>query len=406
MVEPMGLMAENHPPVENTEPQTVTILGATGSVGGSTLELIAHHGNKFQVEALTAHSNVKLLSQQSRKFNASLAVVADENAYQDLKDALSGSGIQVAAGANGLLDAAERPVDCVMAAIVGISGLKPTLAAIKKGQRVGLANKECLVCAGELFTDEVKKSQATLIPVDSEHSAIFQLFDFDHPERVEKIILTASGGPFRTASLDVIENATPEMALKHPNWDMGRKISIDSATMMNKGLELIEAYHLFPVSADQLEVLVHPNSVIHSLVQFRDGAVLAHLGTPDMCIPIAYALTWPDRIECPVEPLDLAKIGTLSFENMCTERFPAFALCREALQVGGSGPAILNAANEVAVQEFLDGRIRFGDIARIIALVMEQADQENMIAIASDLHEISTVDAYARRQAEAIILTL
>jgi len=402
----MSLIAENHLPLQKTEPQTVSILGATGSVGASTLELLAHHRSKFSVEALSANSNVQLLAQQARRFNAKLAVVADENAYGDLCDALSGSGIEAAAGPAGLIEAAERPVDCVIAAIVGISGLNPTLAAIKKGRRVGLANKECLVCAGDLFMDEVTRSRATLLPVDSEHSAIFQLFDFDHPERVEKIILTASGGPFRTVPLEVIQNATPEMALKHPNWQMGRKISIDSATMMNKGLELIEAYHLFPVSVDQLEVLLHPSSVIHSLVQYCDGALLAHLGTPDMCIPIAYALSWPDRMKCPVKPLNLAQIGTLSFAEICEDRYPALALCRQALQTGGVAPTILNAANEIAVQEFLDRRIGFGDIARIIAVVMDQAAAENMMDKALDLHEIAAVDAYGRRQAQAAISNL
>jgi 1-deoxy-D-xylulose-5-phosphate reductoisomerase len=399
----MSLMAENHPPLENSQPQRISILGATGSIGTSTLDLIAHHGTKFSVDALTANSNAQLLAHQARKFKAKFAVVADENAYSELCEALSGSGIETAAGKSGLIEAAERPVECVIAAIVGTSGLDSTLAAIKKGQRVGLANKECLVCAGDLFMHEVVKSQATLLPVDSEHSAIFQLFDFDRPERVDKIILTASGGPFLNVPLEVMENATPEMALKHPNWQMGRKISIDSATMMNKGLELIEAYHLFPVSIDQLDVLIHPNSVIHSLVQYCDGSVLAHLGTPDMCIPIAYALTWPDRIECPVKPLNLAQIGTLSFEELCNDRFPALALCRQALQTGGSGPTILNAANEIAVEKFLDHHIGFGDIARLIREVMEQADRDNMMKKASDLHEIAAVDSYARQRALAAV---
>jgi len=399
----MSLLAENHPPLTNTKPQTVSILGATGSIGTSTLELVAHHGEKFSIDALTANSNAQLLAQQAKQFNARFAVVADENAYSELREALSGSGIEAAAGQSGLIEAAERPVDCVVASIVGISGLTPTLAAIKKGQRVGLANKECLVCAGDLFMDEVTRSQATLLPVDSEHSAIFQLFDFDHPERVEKIILTASGGPFLNTPVEEIQNATPEMALKHPNWTMGRKISIDSATMMNKGLELIEAFHLFPVAVDQLDILVHPSSVIHSLVQYCDGAVLAHLGTPDMCIPIAYALTWPDRIQCPVKPLNLAEIGTLKFEEMCENRFPALALCRHALHIGGSGPTVLNAANEIAVEEFLNHQIAFGDIARIIAMVMEQADRDNMMKKATNLHEIAAVDAYGRRQADALV---
>lgn len=402
----MSLQAENHPPLDNRDPQTLSILGATGSIGRNTLELVVHHEGRFQVEALTANSNAQKLAEQAKKFGAKVAVVADESAYQDLREALFGTGIEAAAGVNGLIEAAERPVDCVIASIVGSSGLAPTLAAVKKGQRVGLANKECLVCAGDLFMDEVVRSQATLLPVDSEHSAVFQLFDFENPERVDKIILTASGGPFRTSSLEEIENATPEQALKHPNWDMGRKISIDSATMMNKGLELIEAYHLFPVEVDQLDVLIHPNSVIHSLVQYRDGAMLAHLGTPDMCVPIAYALSWPDRISCPVEPLDLVKIGTLEFEEMSEERFPALALCRQALQTGGSGPTILNAANEIAVEAFLSRRIRFGDIARVISVVLELATQENMMKKAANLHEIDAVDAYGRRQAQAAILEL
>ncbi len=399
----MSLMAEKHPPLDQLGPQRISILGATGSIGSSTLDLVAHHGGTFSIEALSANSNVQLLARQAIKFKAKLAVVADERAYGDLCEALSGSGIEAAAGQSGLIEAAERPVDCVIAAIVGVSGLNPTLAAIKKGQRVGLANKECLVCAGDLFMKEVERSGATLLPVDSEHSAIFQLFDFDHPERVDKIILTASGGPFLKTPLDVMQNASPEMALKHPNWQMGRKISIDSATMMNKGLELIEAFHLFPVAVDQLDVLIHPGSVIHSLVQYCDGSVLAHLGTPDMCIPIAYALSWPDRIECPVKPLDLAQIGTLSFEEMCEERFPALTLCRQALQTGGSAPTILNAANEIAVEEFLCHNIGFGDIAGVIDVVMEQAARENMLNNASDLQEIATVDAYGRQKALSVI---
>ncbi len=399
----MSLLAENYPlPAEGT-PQNISILGATGSIGLNTLDLISHHKSRFSVDALTANENAKLLAEQAKRFNAKFAVVADDSAYKELRDALSGTGIETAAGVSGLVEAAERPVDCVIASIVGTAGLEPTLSAVKKGQRIGLANKECLVCAGELFMNEVEKCDATLLPVDSEHSAIFQVFDFDSPERVDKIILTASGGPFRETSLQDIQNATPEQALRHPNWRMGKKITIDSATMMNKGLELIEAFHLFPVSVDQLDVIVHPNSVIHSLVQYCDGSVLAHLGTPDMCIPIAYALSWPDRIECPVKPLNLAEIGTLNFEDVCSERFPALALCRQALQADGSGPTILNAANEIAVSAFLSKQIGFTDITRIVSSVLEVADQENMMKKASDLHEVAVIDAYGRRQAKTAV---
>ncbi|MEO8559121.1 MAG: 1-deoxy-D-xylulose-5-phosphate reductoisomerase, partial [Rhodospirillales bacterium] len=339
-----------------SKPRRITILGATGSVGCSTIDLVERHRDNYEVEALTANSNVELLAEQARRLRARVAVVADAGKYKDLREALSGSGIEAAAGPQALVEAAERPADWVMAAIVGAAGLAPTLAAIRRGVSIGLANKECLVCAGALMMQAVRNHGATLLPVDSEHSAIFQVFDFDQPERVERIVLTASGGPFRNWSLADMARATPAQAVAHPNWDMGAKISIDSATMMNKGLEIIEAHHLFPVPAERIEVVVHPQSVIHSMVAYIDGSVLAQLGTPDMRTPIAYALGWPKRMEAPSSRLDFSTLTALTFEKPDLTRFPALRLAREALAMGAYGPAVLNAANEQGVAAFMAAR--------------------------------------------------
>lgn len=347
-------------------PRSVTILGSTGSVGCSTLDLIGRNPDLFDVEALTANGQVERLAEQARQVGARTAVVADESRYRDLKTALSGSGIEAAAGAAAVTEAAARPSDWVMAAIVGAAGLAPTLAAVRRGTVVALANKETLVCAGQLMTAEVVRGRATLLPVDSEHNAIFQVLDAERPAAVDRIVLTASGGPFRTLPRAAMARVTPAQAVAHPNWDMGAKISVDSATMMNKGLEIIEAQYLFGLPSEQIEVLVHPQSVIHSMVAYVDGSVLAQMGQPDMRTPIAYTLAWPERMAVPVDRLDLAAVGQLTFEAPDPVRFPALRLAREALQAGGSAPTILNAANEIAVSAFLAGRIGFLDIAQVV----------------------------------------
>ena len=308
-----------------------------------------------------------------------MVAIADESRYRQLKDALAGSGIEVAAGAAAVVEAACRPAEWVMASIVGAAGLEPTMAAVRRGAIIGLANKECLVCAGELMIAEIKRCGATLVPVDSEHSAIFQVFDFDGAEKVERIILTASGGPFRCMDAAKMVDVTPAQAVAHPNWDMGAKISVDSATMMNKGLELIEAFHLFPVGVEQIDIVVHPQSVIHSLVAYVDGSVLAQLGAPDMRTPIAYALAWPQRMAAPAPRLDLAAIGTLTFEAPDDQKFPALRLAREALRRGGTAPIVLNAANEVAVGSFLAEQIGFLDIPRVVEETMQQVSERQRL---------------------------
>ena len=351
---------------KKVNPRRVTILGSTGSIGCNTLDLIRSNPNAYQIEALTANTNFELLAAQAKEMKASLAVVADEKKYKALKNELSGCSTEAAAGVSGLIEAATRPAEWVMAGIVGAAGLKPTLAAIKRGVVVALANKECLVCAGDLIIAEVERSGSTLLPVDSEHNAIFQVFESDQRHAIEKIILTASGGPFWGSDLATMKKATPNEAVAHPNWEMGRKISVDSATMMNKGLELIEAHYLFSLGEDQIEILVHLESIIHSLVAYVDGSVLAQLGSPDMRTPISYALGWPKRISAPSPKLDLAAIGTLNFQSTDPIMFPAIGLCRQALRDGDSAPAILNAANEVAVAAFLNRKIGFLDIATTV----------------------------------------
>ncbi|MBT4769558.1 MAG: 1-deoxy-D-xylulose-5-phosphate reductoisomerase, partial [Rhodospirillaceae bacterium] len=353
----------------------------------------------FIVEALTAYSNVDLLAEQAIKLKARLAVIGDEKLYSRLKDALSGTEIEAQAGRQAVIEAAQRPAEWVMAAIVGAAGLEPTLAAIRRGGTVALANKECLVCAGELVMAEVAASGATLLPVDSEHNAIFQVFDFERRDGIENIILTASGGPFRTFTLDQMASVTPEQAVAHPNWDMGAKISVDSATMMNKGLEIIEARYLFDIEPDRIQVLVHPQSVIHSCVSYVDGSVLAQMGAPDMRTPIAFTLAWPQRMQTPVARLDLASLAQLTFEAPDIERFPSLRLVFEALKTGGGASTILNAANEVAVAAFLAGQIGFLDIARTVEKALELVPNRQLLEL-SDVHEI---DALARECANAQI---
>ncbi|MGI9419291.1 MAG: 1-deoxy-D-xylulose-5-phosphate reductoisomerase [Geminicoccaceae bacterium] len=381
-------------------PCSVTVLGATGSVGRSTLDLIAADPGRFHIEALTANHQAEELAALAKAHRAKLAVVAAPDAYGDLKEALVGSDVEAAAGPEGLRLAAAAPADWVMAAIVGAAGLPPTLEAIRRGVTVALATKECLVSAGALFMEEVRKSGATLLPVDSEHNAIFQaLSGASSMETVERLVLTASGGPFRKATMEAIRRATPALALDHPNWEMGRKITIDSATMMNKGLELIEAHHLFCIGEERIDILVHPESIIHSMVAFTDGSVLAQLGAPDMRIPIAYALAWPDRLEADTPRLDLAAIGALTFEPPDPERFPPLRLAREALRAGGSAPNIMNAANEVAVAAFLDERIGFADIAETVEATL--ADMP--VVSQGGLDTVFAVDDEARHRAADLI---
>jgi 1-deoxy-D-xylulose-5-phosphate reductoisomerase len=374
----------------------VSVLGATGSVGLNTLDLISRTPEAFEVVALTANRNVEALAELALRHCAKLAVVADAGCYASLKQRLAGSGIAVAAGASGLIEAALRPADCVMAGIVGAAGLHPTLAAVTQGRRVALANKECLVSAGELFLDAVKQSGAELVPVDSEHSGVFQAIAGADPAAIERIVLTASGGPFRNFTLEQLARVTPEQALRHPNWSMGRKISIDSATLMNKGLELIEAYHLFPVTPDRLEVVVHPQSIIHALVAYTDGAMLAQLASPDMRTPIALSLAWPRRIYTPTKRIDLVALGQLTFERPDETRFPALGVARAALRQGGMAPAVLNAANEVAVEAFLAGRVSFLQIAQLVEETLEVASTRGLTDKAPDLAAVLAADAAAR----------
>jgi 1-deoxy-D-xylulose-5-phosphate reductoisomerase len=348
-----------------TRRKTVTILGATGSVGRSTLDLIAREPERFEVLGLTAHSDVAGLADAARRVGAREAVIADEALLGALDGALEGSGIAARGGAEAVIDAAGGGADWTMAAIVGCAGLKPVMRALEGGGTVALANKEPLVSAGHLMTEAAAASGAVLLPVDSEHNAIFQCFDRARPQSVSRIILTASGGPFRDRGMEEMRRATAAQAVAHPNWSMGAKISVDSATLMNKGLELIEAFHLFPLDADAFEVVIHPQSVIHSLVEYVDGSVLAQLGAPDMRIPIAYTLAFPDRMATPCQRLDLVAVGKLDFEAPDPERFPALGIARAALAEGGAKPAILNAANEIAVASFLEDRIGFLDIASV-----------------------------------------
>jgi 1-deoxy-D-xylulose-5-phosphate reductoisomerase len=389
-----------HKVADEDEPQRrVSILGATGSIGCSTLDLIGRNRARFAVEALTAHRNVDRLIEQARDIVPSLAVIADPDLYGALRDGLAGTSIAVAAGTAAVIEAAARPADLVMSAIVGAAGLEPTLAALGQGRIVALANKESLVCAGDLVIAACRRSQATLLPVDSEHNAIFQVFESDHAGAVERLILTASGGPFRTASRADMAAVTPEQAVTHPNWDMGAKISVDSATMMNKGLELIEAAHLFPVAEPDIEILVHPQSVVHSMVGYSDGSVLAQLGSPDMRTPIAYTLAWPHRMATPARRLDLAEIGRLEFEAPDPIRFPALRLARDALRAGAGAPTVLNAANEIAVAAFLDRRIGFLDIA-----VCVEATLAALGAAAIDtLPAVIALDAEARIFAQNLV---
>jgi 1-deoxy-D-xylulose-5-phosphate reductoisomerase len=370
----------------------LSILGATGSIGKSTLDLVERSPDEFEIIALTAASNVGALAEAARRTGARLAVIADEGRLPELDEALRGTSCRTAGGQSGLLQAAAGDADLVMAAIVGCAGLMPTMAAVEAGKTVALANKEALVTAGALMTEAAARYGATLLPVDSEHNAIFQCLAGCSPEQVARIILTASGGPFRTTSAEQMRSVTPAQAVAHPKWTMGAKISVDSATLMNKGLELIEAHYLFGLPSGRIDILVHPQSVVHSLVEFVDGSVLAQLGSPDMRIPIAYALAWPERMRTPAQRLDLAAIARLDFEVPDLERFPALRLARETLEAGGSAPIVLNAANEVAVASFLGGAIAFPEIPRLV----ERALEENRHRPPSSLQDVIEIDREVR----------
>lgn len=380
-------------------PCRLTVLGATGSIGRSTLDLVGRNPALFEIVALTAQSGVQELAALAKLHRAKAAVIGDESLLGQLRDALAGTGIQAMGGAGALVEAAQMPADCVMAAIVGAAGLKPTYAAAQQGRRVALANKECLVSAGHVFTRAINQSGAELLPVDSEHSAAFQALAGADPAAIDKIVLTASGGPFRTWSREQLATATPDQALKHPNWSMGAKVTIDSATLMNKGLELIEAFHLFPVGVDALDCVVHPQSVVHCLVSYKDGSVMAQMAPPDMRTPIAVALAWPRRMAAPTEKLDLTRLGSLTFEAPDEKRFPALAVAKAAMRRGDTAPAVLNAANEIAVAAFLERRLKFLDIASLVEDTLEIAEKQGIVREALCLDDILVIDASARRLA-------
>jgi 1-deoxy-D-xylulose-5-phosphate reductoisomerase len=382
----------------------VTLLGATGSIGASTLDLVKRDPDRYRVVAVSANRNVAALATLAREVGAEFAAVGDPEGFTDLKDALFGTGIEAGAGENAIIEAAQRPAEWVIAAITGAAGLKSTLAAAERGAIVALANKETLVCAGALFMRRAAASGATVLPVDSEHNALFQAMSGSRREDVSRVILTASGGPFRTAAAETIKNATVEQALKHPNWSMGRKVTIDSATMMNKGLELIEAHHLFGLRPDEISVLVHPQSIVHSLVEYCDGSVIAQLGSPDMRIPIAYCLGWPsERLTSPAPRLDLARLGTLTFEEPDLVRFPALALARAALVEGGAAPTVLNAANEVAVGEFLTGSLNFPGIPALVEAALDATSRYEWTKEPEDIEEALFIDHNTRLIARDIL---
>jgi 1-deoxy-D-xylulose-5-phosphate reductoisomerase len=377
----------------------IAILGATGSIGKSTLDLVERSPERFEVVAVTAATNVEALAGIARRTKAKLAVVADETRLSTLRELLAGTPCRAAAGEEALIQAAAGDAELVIAAIVGCAGLRPVMAAVEAAKTVALANKEALVTAGELMTGAARAHGATLLPVDSEHNAIFQCLAGSREEDVSRIILTASGGPFRTASAAMMGSATPAQAVAHPNWSMGAKISVDSATLMNKGLELIEAHYLFGLPSNRIDILIHPQSVIHSMVEFIDGSVLAQLGTPDMRIPIAYALAWPERIETPAQRLDLAAVARLDFEVPDITRFPALRLAREALESGGAAPIVLNAANEVAVASFLAGEIRFPDIIRTVGEALARAKFD----APGSVEDVVEIDRATRREVDSIM---
>jgi 1-deoxy-D-xylulose-5-phosphate reductoisomerase len=384
-------------------PRTVTLLGATGSIGASTIDLLRRDPARYQIEAVTAHRNGAALARLALELGARFAAIAEPDAYDELKAGLSGSRIEAAAGPAALVEAAQRPADWVMAAITGAASLKPTLAAAERGATVALANKECLVCAGALFMRRAAAAGAAVLPVDSEHNAIFQALSAGRREDVHRIVLTASGGPFRTWPLEAIRKVTLEQALKHPTWSMGPKVTIDSATLMNKGLELIEARHLFALAPDELDVVVHPQSVVHGLVEFRDGSVIAQLGSPDMRIPIAHCLAYPERMTTPAQRLDLPRVSSLTFEEPDPVRFPALAIARQALAAGAAAPTILNAANEIAVAEFVGGRLGFTGIPALVEATLDAAERSGSVGEPQSVDQAIAIDHNARRLATDLL---
>ena len=382
--------------------RSITILGATGSIGTSTIDLVKRNRTRFRVEAVTAARNAGALAKIARELNASFAAVSEPAGYQELKSALAGSGIAAGAGEAAVVEAAQRPADWVMGAITGAAGLRPTLAAAERGAIVALANKETLVCAGHLFMRRAAAGGATVLPVDSEHNAIFQSLGAGTRENVHRIILTASGGPFRTWTADAIRAATPEQALRHPNWSMGPKVTIDSATLMNKGLEIIEAHHLFDVPAAMIDVFVHPQSIVHGMVEYCDGSMVAQLGPTDMRVPIAHCLAWPDRVEAATR-LEFARLQNLTFEAPDPVRFPALRLARLALETGAGAPTVLNAANEIAVGEFLERRIGFSGIPGLVEATIEAASARGLLAEPADVEAALAIDSNARSLARDLV---
>src|SRR5271169_3042727 len=397
----------NTQPLARTElasvPRTVTLLGATGSIGSSTVDLLRRDTDGYRIEAVTAHRDAAALARLARELGARFAAVADPAAYNELKSELAGSGIEAAAGEAAMVEAAQRPADWVMAAITGAASLAPTLAAAERGATVALANKECLVCAGALFMRRAAAKGAIVLPVDSEHNAIFQALSAGRREDVRRIVLTASGGPFRTWTLEAIRKVTVEQALKHPTWSMGPKITIDSATLMNKGLELIEAHHLFALAPDELDVVVHAQSIVHGLVEFRDGSVIAQLGSPDMRIPISHCLAWPARMATPAPRLDLASVSNLTFEEPDMVRFPALAIARRALAAGGAAPTVLNAANEIAVGEFVGGCLGFTGIPALVEATLDAAERQGAMAEPQSVEDAIAIDHNARSLATDLL---
>ncbi|ODN71146.1 1-deoxy-D-xylulose-5-phosphate reductoisomerase [Methylobrevis pamukkalensis] len=377
----------------------ITVLGATGSVGRSTCDLLARDPERFAVEALTANRDVAALADLAISLRARATAIADPAVWPELRDRLAGTGIEALGGPEGVIEAASRPADIVVSAIVGAAGLAPTLAALRSAPTVALANKECLVCAGAFFMDSARRAGATVLPVDSEHNAIFQVLEEANRDFVEEIVLTASGGPFRGFTREQLRHVTRQQALRHPKWSMGAKITIDSATLMNKGLELIEAHHLFAVPAERLGVLVHPQSVVHGLVRYRDGSLLAQLGSPDMRTPIACCLAWPARMAAPVAPLDLARLGTLTFEAPDRETFPCLGLAEAAMARGGGAATVLNAANEVAVAEFLADRLGYLQIAAVVEETLSACESRGLSAVPASLDDALDLDAAARHKA-------
>ena len=376
--------------------RSVSVLGVTGSVGSSTVDLLRRERARYRIEAITANRNAAGLAKLARELGVRFAALADPASYGDLKDALSGSGIEVGAGESAVMEAAQRPAEWIMAAISGAAGLRPTLAAVDRGAMVALANKECLVCAGSLFMRRAATKGTTVLPVDSEHNALFQALNAGRREDVRRMILTASGGPFRTWPLEQLRKATPQQALQHPNWSMGAKVTIDSATLMNKGLELIEAHHLFGLPSTDIDVWVHPQSIVHGLVEYRDGSTIAQLGPPDMRIPIAHCLAWPERFAQSPSRLDLAQLASLTFEAPDLERFPSLALARGALEAGGAAPTILNGANEIAVAEFLAGRLGFAAIAPLVEATLHAAAGRGISKEPASVDEALSIDQFSR----------